>query len=237
MTVHMSRVVDFNSKLFLVGFHATLLRCSTSTYCLIGMIYSQCWCSITINAYHWMEENGRCLMCVSFMPNGQYHITCHVCLLPSFSVIFISIWCCKRLMCLRRNVGLRPKALITKTEFLSWHYPIVLTVSSSYNGRYPSKATVQYSVWINEVFSLKVVKRVLLVCLARPAFVKVLSLEDVLVARLLAVVGHLWVICFATCSNCVSRGQHLEILYYSSPVPCMPLLFCFRYVGIINNFV
>lgn len=82
----------------------------------------------------------------------------------------------------------------------------------------------------------KVVKRVLLVCLARPAFVEVLSLEDVLMARLLAVVDHPWVICLATCSNCVSRGQHLEILYYSSPVPCTPLLFCFRYVGIINKF-
>lgn len=84
MTVHMSRVVDFNSKLFLVGFHATLLQCSTSTYWLIGIIYSQCWCGITINAYHWMEENGKCLMCVSFTPNGQYHSTYHVCLLPSF---------------------------------------------------------------------------------------------------------------------------------------------------------
>lgn len=168
------------------------------------------------------------------------HIMC-VSFLPSFSVIFISIWCCNRLMCLRKNVGLRAKALIaTKIEFLSWHYPTVLIVSSSYNGRYPSKATVQYSVWINEVFSSKVVlskvvKRMLLVCLARPAFVKILSLEDV--ARLLAVVDHPWVTCLATCSNCVSRGQHLEILYFSSPVPCMPLLFCFRYVGIINKFV
>lgn len=76
----------------------------------------------------------------------------------------------------------------------------------------------------------------LLVCLARPAFVKVLSLENVLMARLLAVVDHPWVICLATCSNCVSRGQYLEILYNSSPMPCTPLLFCFRYVGIINKF-
>lgn len=112
---------------------------------------------------------------------------------------------------------------------------------SSYNGRYPSKTTVWYSVWINEFFSSKVVlskvvKRVLLVCLARPTSVKVLSLEDVLVARLLALVVHPRVISLATCSNCVMRGQHLEILCYSSPVPCMPLLFCFRYVGIINKF-
>lgn len=84
MTLHMSSVVDFNLKLFLIGFHATLLQCSTSTYWLIGMIYSQCWCSVRIHAYHWMEENEKCLMCVSFMPTAQYHVTHHVCLLPSF---------------------------------------------------------------------------------------------------------------------------------------------------------
>lgn len=40
-------------------------------------------------------------------------------------------------------MGLRAKALITtKIEFLSWHYPVVLTVSSSYHGRYPSKTAV-----------------------------------------------------------------------------------------------
>jgi len=43
------------------------------------------------------------------------------------------------------------------------------------------------------VFS-NVVKRALLVCLARPAFVNVLSLEDVLVARLLAIMDHPWLI-------------------------------------------
>lgn len=41
----------------------------------------------------------------------------------------------------------------------------------------------------------------LLVCLARPAFVNVLSLEDLLMASFLAIVDHPWLICLATCSN------------------------------------
>lgn len=62
----------------------------------------------------------------------------------------------------------------------------------------------------------KVVKRVLLVCLARPAFVEVLSLEDVLMARLLAVVDHPWVICLATCSNCFQRATPGDLVLLKS---------------------
>lgn len=63
----------------------------------------------------------------------------------------------------------------------------------------------------------KVVKRVLLVCLARPAVVKVLSLEDVLVARLLAIVDHPWVICLATCSNlCFQRATAGDLVLLKS---------------------
>lgn len=34
MTLRMSRLVDFNLKLFFIGFHASLLQCSTSSYWL-----------------------------------------------------------------------------------------------------------------------------------------------------------------------------------------------------------
>lgn len=34
MTLHMSKLVDFNLKLFFIGFHASLLQCSTSSYWL-----------------------------------------------------------------------------------------------------------------------------------------------------------------------------------------------------------
>lgn len=35
MTLLMSRLVDFNLKLFFIGFHASFLQCSTSSYWLI----------------------------------------------------------------------------------------------------------------------------------------------------------------------------------------------------------
>lgn len=131
----------------------------------------------------------------------------YVSFLPSFSVIFISIKCCKGLTYLRRNVRLRAKALITtKIEFLSWHYPAVFTVPPPTTvGIIPkllcSNQCQLMSFFSSKVVLSKVVKRVLLVCLARPASVNVLSLEDIPVARLLAAVDHPWFACLATCGS------------------------------------
>lgn len=74
------------------------------------------------------------------------------------------------------------------------------------------------------------VKRELLVCLARPAFVNVVLLEDDLVARLLVIVY------LPRTVICVSTGQYLEALHCANSVPCMLILFCFGYVGIISMF-
>lgn len=67
------------------------------------------------------------------------------------------------------------------------------------------------------------------------AFVNVVPLEDISMAKFLAIADHPGSSPLPLQLS-VSRGQHLEILYYSNPTSCMPLLFCFRYVGIINKF-
>lgn len=90
MTLHMSAIVDFNLKLFLTGFHATLVQCSTSSYWLIWFVLSAGGVVGFMHITGWKRmRNAWCVFLLCSLGNTILHIR-RVSFLPSLSVISIS---------------------------------------------------------------------------------------------------------------------------------------------------